>query len=62
MRDISFESIFLWCVSENYVAKSGKTFERESAVGGHLFTICVRFADGCMNLQDVKGVGLFCGA
>ena len=25
-----------------------------------MFTICVRFADGCMNLQDVKGVGLFC--
>ena len=45
-----------------YAGKNGKTLRRESAQGGHLFTICARFADVCMVLQNVKGLGLFCGA
>ena len=48
--------------STNTLEKNGKTLRRESARGGHLFTICVRFADVCMVLQNVKGLGLFCGA
>ena len=45
-----------------YAGKNGKTLRRESAQDGHLFTICARFADVCMVLQNVKGLGLFCGA
>ena len=48
--------------STNTLGKNGKTLRRESAQGGHLFTICARFADVCMVLQNVKGLGLFCGA
>ena len=48
--------------SANALEKNGKTLRRESAQGGHLFTICARFADVCMVLQNVKGLGLFCGA
>ena len=48
--------------SANALGKNGKTLRRESAQGGHLFTICARFADVCMVLQNVKGLGLFCGA
>ena len=48
--------------SANTLGKNGKTLRRESAQGGHLFTICVRFADVCIVLQNVKGLGLFCGA
>ena len=46
----------------NALGKNGNTLRRESAQGGHLFTICARFADVCMVLQNVKGLGLFCGA
>ena len=48
--------------SANALGKNGKTLRRESARSGHLFTICVRFADACIVLQNVKGLGLFCGA
>ena len=48
--------------STNTLEKNGKTLRRESAQDGHLFTICARFADVCMVLQNVKGLGLFCGA
>ena len=58
-------SVFRWyiCALQHKCSgKNGKTLRRESAQGGHLFTICVRFADACMVLQNVKGLGLFCGA
>ena len=58
-------SVFRWrvCALQHKCAeKNGKTLRRESAQGGHLFTICARFADVCMVLQNVKGLGLFCGA
>ena len=57
--------VFCWRVCalrHKYAGKNGKTLRRESAQGGHLFTICARFADVCMVLQNVKGLGLFCGA
>ena len=50
------------CLVTNSMGKNEKTFMHESAIGGHLFTICARFADVCMVLQNVKGLGLFCGA
>ena len=40
----------------NLVAKIGKTLGCESAQGGHLFTICVRFADGVHRFAGRKGV------
>ena len=58
-------SAFCWracALKHKYAEKNGKTLRRESAQGGHLFTICARFADVCMVLQNVKGLGLFCGA
>ena len=56
-----FAGVYVRC-STNTLGKNGKTLRRESAQGGHLFTICARFADVCMVLQNVKGLGLFCGA
>ena len=56
-----FACVYVRC-SANTLGKNGKTLRRESAQGGHLFTICARFADVCMVLQNVKGLGLFCGA
>ena len=56
-----FAGLYVLC-STNTLGKNGKTLRRESAQGGHLFTICARFADVCMVLQNVKGLGLFCGA
>ena len=58
-------SVFCWRVcalQHKHAGKNGKTLRRESVQGGHLFTICARFADVCMVLQNVKGLGLFCGA
>ena len=61
MRYSVFSGAYVRC-SVNTLEKNGKTLRRESAQGGHLFTICARFADVCMVLQNVKGLGLFCGA
>ena len=56
-----FTGVYVRC-STNTLEKNGETLRRESAQGGHLFTICVRFADARIVLQNVKGLGLFCGA